>query len=111
VALEGQVDVWNQRAEAERAIRYLTGVRGVINRIEVTTQPITPNEIHRLIQEAIERHTTRDAASIRVSVEAGKVALSGRVSSWREKRAIIEVVSHAPGVEGVYDGLHVDPTD
>ena len=54
---------------------------------------------------------TRDATSIRVSVEAGKVALSGRVSSWREKRAIIEVVSHAPGIEVVYDGLYVGPTD
>src|SRR5688500_12782961 len=95
VTLEGQVEVWNQRAEAERAIRYLAGMRGVTNLIEVTRQPITAHEIQRLIEEALERRTTRDAASIHVEVEAGKVALSGRVSSGREKHAIIEVVSHA----------------
>jgi osmotically-inducible protein OsmY len=111
VTLEGQVEVWNQREEAERAIRYLAGVRGVTNRIKVTTQPITPQEIQRLIQEALERHTPRDAESIRVEVDEGKVTLSGRVSSWQEKRTIIEVVSHARGVEVVYDCLYVGPAE
>jgi osmotically-inducible protein OsmY len=83
----------------------------VTNRIKVTTQPITPQEIQRLIQEALERHTPRDAESIRVEVDEGKVTLSGRVSSWQEKRTIIEVVSHARGVEVVYDCLYVGPAE
>ena len=33
VTLEGPVDTWAQRADAERAVRGLSGVRGVINQL------------------------------------------------------------------------------
>ncbi|MBI3969356.1 MAG: BON domain-containing protein [Chloroflexi bacterium] len=35
VVLEGDVDAWHEREAAERAIRYLAGVRGVTNEIQI----------------------------------------------------------------------------
>jgi osmotically-inducible protein OsmY len=35
------------------------------------------------------------------------VTLSGHVGTWKEKLAIIEAVSHAPGVETVQDNMQV----
>ena len=36
VTLEGNVDYWSQREDADEAVRRLAGVRGVTNKIEVT---------------------------------------------------------------------------
>ena len=109
VTLAGQVDVWNQREEAERAIRFLVGVRGVTNLITVTPQQITPQEVHRTLQEALERRAMREATRIQVAVTGGTVTLSGRVQSWFEKRAILGAIRHAPGVEAVDDHLCIEP--
>jgi osmotically-inducible protein OsmY len=40
VTLEGQVDYWRERTDAERAIRYLAGVVGVINKITIRKQVV-----------------------------------------------------------------------
>jgi osmotically-inducible protein OsmY len=109
VTLAGQVEVWNQREEAERAIRFLAGVRGVTNLITVTPQQITPYEVRRTLQAALERRAVREAARIQVAVTGGTVTLSGRVQSWFEKRAILGAIRHAPGVEAVDDHLRIEP--
>jgi osmotically-inducible protein OsmY len=95
--------------EAERAVRYLAGVRGVSNLISVTPQPITPYEVRRTLQAALERRAMREAAHIQVAVTGGTVTLSGRVQSWFEKRAILGAIRHVPGVEAVDDHLCIDP--
>jgi len=109
VTLEGQVEVWNQREEAERAIRFLARVRGVTNRITITPQQIAPQDVRRTLQAALERRALREAAHIQVSVVGGTVILSGQVQSWPEKRAILEAIRHAPGVETVDDHLRIEP--
>jgi osmotically-inducible protein OsmY len=109
VTLAGQVDVWHQREEAERAIRFLARVRGVTNRITITPQQIAPQDVRRTLHAAIERRALREAAHIQVSVVGGTVILAGRVQSWPEKRAILGAIRHAPGVEAVDDHLRIDP--
>jgi osmotically-inducible protein OsmY len=108
ITLEGTVDVWAQRDEAERAIRHLTGVRGVTNLITVDAPPLKSQDIRLAIQEALWRRATREANHIEVSVEGGYVTLSGRVQSPQEKRAILGTIRHAPGVSAIHDRLHVD---
>ena len=39
VTLEGEVDYYSERADAERAIAHLPGVRGVTNKIQVCACP------------------------------------------------------------------------
>jgi osmotically-inducible protein OsmY len=50
VTLDGDVDWHYQRAAAERAIRALTGVTGVYNRISVKKQPSIPDVKNRIEQ-------------------------------------------------------------
>ena len=109
VTLEGLVQTWTQRADAERVVRGLTGVRGVINQVTVSAKPIDPTRIKNEIEDALERQAEREARRIGVSVKDGVVTITGRIRSWAEKNAIDRVVGFAPGVRRVEDQLIVDP--
>ena len=109
VTLEGLVQTWTQRADAERVVRGLSGVRGVINQITVAAKPVDPTRIKNEIEEALERQAEREARRIGVTVRDGVVTITGRIRSWAEKNAIDRVVGFAPGVRRVDDQLVVDP--
>ncbi|MGH9872928.1 MAG: BON domain-containing protein [Pyrinomonadaceae bacterium] len=109
VTLEGEVDYWRERNDAERAIRRLAGVVGVINRISIRVRRADPNELREEIESALERRADREAERLRVEVHDGAVDLWGRVHSWQEKRAVIGSIAHAPGVTQVGDHLRIDP--
>jgi osmotically-inducible protein OsmY len=109
VTLQGGVDTWMQRFDAERAVRGLTGVKGVVNQITVAAKPVNSEQIKREIEEALERQTEREAKRIGVSVRDGVVTLSGTLRSWGERNAIERAASVAPGVRRVDDRTTVDP--
>jgi osmotically-inducible protein OsmY len=109
VTLEGTVDYLGEREDAERAVRYLLGVRGVHNQITVSAAKIKTADVRQIIEDALERRAEREAERIQVQVDDGSVTLSGRVRSWAEKRAIMGAVSHAPGVQTVKDQLRITP--
>jgi osmotically-inducible protein OsmY len=109
VTLEGMVQTWTQRADAERVVRGLAGIRGVINQITVSAKPVDPTRIKNEIEDALERQAEREARRIGVVVKDGVVTLTGRIRSWAEKNAIDRVVGFAPGVRRVEDQLVVDP--
>ncbi len=109
VTLEGDVDLLREREDVERAIRRLTGVRGVTNKIAVKPAKVDADDLREAIEEALERRAEREARRIKVDVRDGEVKLSGGVRSWAEKRAVLGIVSHAPGVRTVDEKLFVDP--
>jgi osmotically-inducible protein OsmY len=109
VTLEGPVDTWAQRADAERAVRGLSGVRGVINQLSVRAKQIDATRIKNDIEEALERQAEREARRISVTVREGTVTLTGRIRSWAERNAVDRVAGFAPGVQRVDDRLIVDP--
>jgi osmotically-inducible protein OsmY len=110
VTLEGEVEYYRERLDAERAISQLPGVRGVINKIKIASS-IEPERIKFLIEDVLELRADRRADRIRVQVDGGAVTLSGAVNSWDEKKSIVGAVSHTPGVTAVNDQLFVDPYD
>jgi osmotically-inducible protein OsmY len=107
VTLLGSVDSLATRNEAESAVRRLAGIRGVNNQIEVVPSTVEPKDLQLKIVEALARRAIREADRIGVRVYDGRVTLSGEVQSWEEKRAIIGLVSHAPGVRAVSDHLAI----
>jgi len=109
VTLEGEVDYWRERGDAEEAIRRLAGVVGVTNKITVRKQPIDSEDLREEIELALETRAEREAERLRVEVNDGAVDLFGRVHSWQEKRAVVGSISHAPGVIRVRDHLRIDP--
>jgi osmotically-inducible protein OsmY len=109
VTLEGHVDLWRQFEDAERAVRHLVGVVGITNKLVVTAQTITTDQVHTMIEDAITRQAERTAEHIQVAVRDGVVTLAGKVRTIREKQAVLEAVRHAQGVGVVSDHLLIDP--
>jgi osmotically-inducible protein OsmY len=109
VTLDGEVEYYSEREDAERAVAHLPGVRGVTNKIEVCATPVEPERVKYLIEDVLERRADREAKRIRVSVDEGDVTLTGAVKSWDEKKAILGAVGHAPGVKLIHDHLFIDP--
>jgi osmotically-inducible protein OsmY len=110
VTLRGEVEWEFQRREAERAIRRLSGVRGVTNLINVRPrQTPSPEDLRRRIEAALVRNVETDADQISIDVEASKITLRGTVRSWMEKQEAERVAWSAPGVTAVDDRITVQP--
>jgi osmotically-inducible protein OsmY len=109
VTLEGHVITCQQRLDAETTVRYLTGVRGVINEIVVRSADAEARNVRRAIETALERRAEREAKRIQIEVENGTVTLTGWVRTWLEKQSIIGAAGHAPGITNLIDHLQVDP--
>ncbi|MCI0666236.1 MAG: BON domain-containing protein [Acidobacteria bacterium] len=65
--------------------------------------------IKRVLRRRARHEIEREAKHIQVSVIEGNVTLTGKVSSFAEKRAILGALSHAPGVHTVTDHLRIEP--
>ena len=87
VTLEGEVE-WNyQREYAERAVRWIKGVKGVSNLIRLHPRVApSPTEIKQKIEEAFRRSALIDANRVTVETSGGEVVLRGNVRSWAERR-------------------------
>jgi osmotically-inducible protein OsmY len=107
VTLDGQVESYRERLDAERVITHLQGVRGVSNQI-IVAAPVNPARMQELIENVLEVRADREAQRIKVNVENGEVTVTGAVKSWDEKNAILGAISHAPGVTAVHDHLFID---
>ena len=109
VTLEGEVYYLRERSDAEKAIRRLAGVVGVVNKITIRRRTVNETELREEIESALERRADRQAERLRIEVHDGAIDLWGRVHSWQEKRAVIGSVAHAPGVNQLRDHLRIDP--
>jgi osmotically-inducible protein OsmY len=111
VTLEGTVDTWAEREDAERAVQNLIAVRGVTDKMTVTAaKRVEPERVREAIENALERRAEREAKRIKVEVSgAGTVTLTGQVHSWAEKRATLAAARFAPGVRSVEDHLELNP--
>jgi osmotically-inducible protein OsmY len=106
VTLEGQVE-WNyQREEAERTVRRLKGVRGVINTIQLEPS-VEPSEIKRKIEDAFRRSAEIDASRITIETNGGEVILKGAVRSWAERQEAERAAWKAPGVTRVVNHIAI----
>lgn len=109
VTLEGDVDFWQQREDAELSVLRLEGVIGGTNEITIAPKVVNEEELREEIEYALERRADREAERLRIEVHDGAVELFGRVHSWQEKRAVVGSISHAPGVSAIRDHLRIDP--
>ena len=106
VKLEGEVDGQYQRAAAERAVRYLSGVTGVTNLIAIKPA-VTRKEIKTKIEQALQRSAALDAQQIYVETHGDTVILRGNVRTWEEREDAERAAWAAPGVTQVEDHIRV----
>ena len=110
VTLEGEVE-WNyQREYAERAVRWIKGVKGVSNLIRLHPRVApSPTEIKQKIEEAFRRSALIDANRVTVETSGGEVVLRGNVRSWAEREEAERAAWLAPGVIRVDNRIVVSP--
>jgi len=107
VTLSGTVNCLSERAEAERAVINLLGVKDIKNALTVQAQPIAAEAVCADIQSTLERQAIQDAPRVKVEMEQGAVRLSGAVPSWNERCAVISAAGFAHGVQQVVDDLKI----
>jgi osmotically-inducible protein OsmY len=108
IMLRGEVEYPYERTDAEEAVRYVPGVRGVVN--EITVRPlIKPHAVEQEISDAFQRNALLDAHQITVTASDGTAHLYGHVHSIAEKRAATTAALNAPGIVAVDNHLEVVP--
>ena len=104
VTLNGKAE-WNyQKEEASWAASRISGVKSVVNLIEVAARSTT-HDIRDRIMAAFKRSSTLDANAIDVTVDGGTVRLTGRVHGWNERKVAENAAWAAPGVAQVEDNI------
>jgi len=107
ITLKGAVDWLDQRTAVEDAVKSLTGVKGVLNLIEVRPA-VRRDVVKNAIEDALKRLAELDAQRIQVDTVGSKVILRGTVRSWLERKEAERVAWQAPGVTEVDNQIEVD---
>lgn len=107
--LTGTVDWDFQRRRAERALRYLVGLKNIHNRLEVRPHA-APANLQQQIRRALDRHAQDGGQRIQVEVDEGAVTVSGTVGSWTARDQIEELIWALPGVTAVDNQITVSRT-
>jgi osmotically-inducible protein OsmY len=108
LTLNGTLDWQFQKEAAARAVRDLTGVRGVTNSITVKPH-VQAGDVRAKIEAAFKRSAEIDARRISVTATGGAIVLNGHVRSWAERQEAERAAWAAPGVSRVDDRITVVP--
>ena len=106
VTLSGEVDYEYQRQLASSSVRHLMGVVGVSNQVSIKSK-LTATTVKTDIEAALKRRALTDAQEIMVTVNGGKVTLTGVVHSWSERDMVSDTVWNTQGVTTVNDNISV----
>ncbi len=106
MTLEGEVEWEYQRTDAERAVRYLSGVKGVVNAVTLTHRAV-PADVKAQIESALKRNAESDAQHIFVEMHGGTATLSGNVHTLAARDEAALAAWAAPGVRMVTDNIMV----
>lgn len=113
VTLRGKVKHERVRAEAEKLARATSGVRGVVNRIELVTaggedqHPVSDAWITTKIKTKLAADPQLNPFNIDVDTENGIVTLSGRVANPAARDEVERLARGTQGVKGVRNELQV----
>ncbi len=101
VILAGNVELRTYAGMAERRVRWITGVREVLNLL------IADDELQTSVKAALHYDPRIRLFQPRVWVAGGQVTLSGRVADAAGRDAVGAIVGAVPGVRGVVNRLGV----
>jgi len=107
VTLTGTVSYGTERAAAEAAVSSLTGVRNVINDIEIS-YAVDPIDVDLHVQEALDRSAAVPGGSdVKTDTKDGVITLTGHVRTWAEHDAVLGAALMARGVVDIRDELEI----
>jgi osmotically-inducible protein OsmY len=112
VTLTGQVHSEQERTQVDQAVRGISGIAGVTDRLKVNANAPTANEIaadlalQARVQTAIAAQTGVNALKVNVSAHHGVVTLGGTVAAGAVHELVLESARGVPGVVRVIDRMH-----
>lgn len=112
VTLTGIVDSYWKKLSAENAVKKISGVTAVVQKIEVRLSESGKKkdiDIAEAIQSAFRWSVLVPKDKIKVKVENGWVTLEGSVEWEFEKNAAQRAVEKLEGVTGVINNIRVSP--
>jgi osmotically-inducible protein OsmY len=110
--LSGSVDLYEYKADADKRIHKVKGIKAVRNDIEVAGPTVSDQELQSKLQEKLmyDRVGYGNAFNaIGVRVQNGAVTLGGHARTDVDKDSALALVSTYPGVKDVNDEIQVDP--
>jgi osmotically-inducible protein OsmY len=107
IVLTGTVRSLFQRVVAEKAVRYVKGIKSLVNRVTVMPAP-TIDDIRPRIVRALHEDADIDARGLNVVISGDTVTLTGTVRSWHERESAERAAMHAPGITHVENLIAVE---
>jgi osmotically-inducible protein OsmY len=108
VTLKGTVDAYWKKNRLNDLVQDVRGVTSVVNTVSVVPpDDIADQSIARQVVEALRRNDRIDVDTIDVTVENGRVTLSGYVPSWVARNSVLESIMSTSGVVDVTAHLAV----
>lgn len=110
--LSGTVDVYEYKADADRRVHKIKGIKAVRNDIEVAGPTVSDQELQSKLQEKLQYDRVgygNAFNSITVNVQNGAVTLGGHARTDVDKDSALALVSTYPGVKDVSSEIEVDP--
>jgi osmotically-inducible protein OsmY len=108
VTLTGRVEWQYQKRDAEKALRYIRGLRQVLNHVTVAPHAVERDVRHRIV-EALHRNANLDAQHINVTVYGDQAILTGHAGTWLQRESAERAAADAPGIAHVDNRIVVQP--
>ena len=113
VTLSGQVRTFAERWAAQNAAQSVGGVKAIANEIEVqllASGQRSDTDIATAALNALRLNVSVPIADIKLTVNDGWVALTGKVAFWYQKQEAENTVRNLQGVRGISNDIGIKPT-
>lgn len=110
VTLTGIVDGYFKKKEAENAAKNVSGVKAVVEEIEIkysNTFTKTDNDIAHEVLKALKDNWSVSEDHVKVKVEDGWVTLEGELTWNFQRQDAKTAISFLPGVKGVTNEIKI----
>jgi osmotically-inducible protein OsmY len=108
VTLDGSVDEYWKRGEAERIVCRARGVCDILDKLTVVpTRSTADKAIAADVRAALERNFKGTTECVTIEVVDGIVTLTGTVPTWSARHAAVNAAEFTRGVIDVIDDLDV----
>lgn len=107
LTLTGKVEWLYQKEMAERAVRHIRGVSGVMNHISVAPKAAVRDVRHRIVK-ALHHDADLDARHIAVTVSGNTAILTGTVATCLQRDSAERAAANAPGIAHIDNRIIVE---
>jgi osmotically-inducible protein OsmY len=110
VTLSGVVDAYSKKRTAEIAVRKLSGVKAIVENIQVGFSPgfrKTDTEIAEAVLNALKWNSSVTDFQFKIKVEDGVVTVEGEVNWEYQRSAVRMAIEHLNGVRRINNLINI----